>query len=190
MEVYITDLSDVLDDSALISLYEEKMSDEDKARYQKITDSHRKLEFLVGRSLIREVCQSDVHLSENGKPLVSDGYISLAHSGHFVVLAVDGEPVGIDIEDTQKEINFEQMSKRLKFNIENPTKESFFRAFTAYEADFKLGKEGVKQHLYYSINAFIICISILNNNKNICFIKTIPFKIQKEITIPILKEDI
>ena len=190
MEVYITDLSDILDNTALISLYEEKMSDEDKIRYQKITDSHRKLEFLVGRSLIRDVCKSDIRLSENGKPLISDGYLSLAHSGNFIVLAVDSQPVGIDIEDSKKEINFEQICKRLKFNIKKTTKENFFRAFTAYEADFKLGKDGVKQHLYYSIDTFIICISLLKNKKNIGFIKSIPFKVKKEITIPVLKEDI
>ncbi len=190
MKIYLSDLKDVSKYPDLISCYEQKLSVVDKIRYQNITDTHRKMQFLMGRVLIYDSCKTHPTISLNGKPLVPNGYISLAHSGDFIILAVDDEPVGIDIENTQKEIPFEKLSKRLGFNINNPTKENFLRHFTAYEADFKLGEEGVKHHLFYSIDTFIICVSILNNKDNISFIKSIPFFKEEPFNILPMKEEI
>ena len=190
MKVYLSDLKDILNSPELIFLYEEKLSGADKQRYHNMTDNHRKLQFLVGRALIHDVCKTHPMITPNGKPLVPKGYISLAHSGDFIILAVDDEPVGIDIENTQKKIPFEKLSKRLGFNINNPTKENFLMHFTAYEADFKLGEEGVKHHLFYSIDTFIICISLLDNKDNISFIKSIPFFKEEPFNILPMKEEI
>lgn len=190
MKVYLSDLKDILNSPELIFLYEEKLSGGDKQRYHNMTDNHRKLQFLVGRALIHDVCKTHPMITPNGKPLVPKGYISLAHSGDFIILAVADEPVGIDIENIQKDVPFEQLAKRLGFHLKNPDKESFFRSFTAYEADFKLGEEGEKRHLFYSIDTFIICISLLNNKDNINFIKSIPFLKEEPFNILPMKEEI
>lgn len=41
----------------------------------------------------------NIKIGEHGKPYLEGGeYFNIAHSGNFVVLAVDSEPVGVDIE--------------------------------------------------------------------------------------------
>ena len=52
----------------------------------------------------------------------------------------------------------------------------FYKHFTRYEADYKLGEQNTRiYHFFYSINTFIMCISLLNNKENIEFINSIPF---------------
>ena len=176
MIVYLADLSEIEANSNLILKYEGLLSDTEKERYLKMADSHRKLQFLVGRSLIFENCRQSPVLLENGKPVVKGKFISLAHSGPFVVLALSDSPVGVDIEDSSKIKNFDALAGRLGFSLTSDKHFSFYQNFTRYEADYKMGQSDQKSdHKFYSINTFIICVSLLNNKENIKFIKSIPF---------------
>lgn len=183
MKVFLTDLSDIGDD--LIHRYELLLSPSEKARYTQISNPKRRLQFLTGRALIYENCGESPTLSETGKPLVSKGYISLAHSGPYVVLIVSDTPVGIDIEDSSRQRPFKEISDRLHFPLTDQT--DFYKHFTQYESDYKLGGGGSQiHHYFYSINTFIICISSLKNKENIEFIKSIPFVQNKPFSPRIL----
>jgi len=191
MKVYSVLLPDLANRADLIERYEEMLSSSELERYQKMTDGQRRLQFLAGRALIRAVFHQSPRVLENGKPVVNEAYISLAHSGPHVLLAVADSPAGIDIEDASKQKDFKQLSKRLGFHLSGDERLSFFRQFTRYEADYKLGeKESQIYHFYYSIDTFIICVSILNKKENIYFIKTVPFVSEAPLLIPLLKQEI
>jgi len=68
-------------------------------------ETHRK-QFLAKHLLLKELnLTSKVSYLSNGKPVLSNGqYISISHSGPFVVIAVWQEPVGIDIEKNQPKL--------------------------------------------------------------------------------------
>ena len=175
MIVYVSDINDIICNESLVKNYEAKLSCSDKKRYQSISDLNRKLQFLVGRSLIKEATNEYPELSKTGKPFVSNGYISLSHSDNYVILGVCDTPIGIDIENFLKKKDFLKISQRLGFSIKSSDALTFYRQFTRYEADYKLGVvDKDLSHSYYLIDTFIICISLLNNKENIKFIKSIP----------------
>ena len=176
MKVFLTDLSDISGNSELIHRYEALLSPSDLSRYNQMTHRNRQLQFLAGRALVYENCHEMPTLLQNGKPVVSKGYISLAHSENWVGLAIGEMPVGLDIENTLTDRPFDLIAKRMKFS-NSSDRISFYKNFTGFEADYKLAAPNTKTaHFYYSIKTFIICISLLNNKENIEFIKSIPFK--------------
>lgn len=76
-----------------------------------------------------------IKLSEHGKPYIENGsYFNLAHSGNYVVLAVDSKPVGVDIEQ-HKERNFEAIA-RISFHEKE--RELLMRSKTKQETFYEL----------------------------------------------------
>lgn len=79
-------------------------------RYQKFQRLHfedDKLRCLAAGMLLRKIFGEEkvenIRFNAYGKPYIENGmFFSLAHSGEFVVLAVDASPVGIDIELRKK----------------------------------------------------------------------------------------
>ena len=64
----------------------------------------------------------------------SDLHFSISHSEKLVAVCFDHMPVGFDIEFT-KERDFKKLAKRYDIAAE---KETFYRFWTAYEAEIKL----------------------------------------------------
>lgn len=173
MKVFLTDISDISDD--LIKQYQGMLSDTEKERYKNIKDKNRQLQFLIGRALIYDLFHVSPILQEDGKPTIPNSYISLAHSGKYVILTVSDNPVGVDIEDWSEKRDFLSIAKRMKFSLSDNIPLSFYCQFTQYEADYKLGKiDDEIQHSFYSFNTFIICISYMNKNEKIDFYNSIP----------------
>ena len=176
MKVYVAYLPDIENRPDLLEKYQNLLSAEEKHRYQNMTDKIRQLQFLIGRALIQETCHQSPKLLPSGKPVVKSGYISLAHSGPYVILALDESPTGIDIEDTSKNKDFTRLAGRLKFRLTGDIRRSFYQQFTRYESTYKIAVSNRPlYHDYYSIDAFIVCVSSLNKNKKIEFTRTIPF---------------
>ena len=183
MKVYSVFLPDLKQRPHLIARYEALLSDAETERYRQMRDDLRRLQFLAGRAVIQAVCHQSPRLLTNGKPVVDKGYISLAHSGPYVLLAVGDSPVGIDIEDASKQKDFDRLAARLNFHLSGEKKRSFYEQFTRYEATYKLGENrGNCACFYYSIDTFIVCIITLNKNEKIEFINTLPFELEIPFT--------
>lgn len=98
------------------------LTQEELARYQAISQSLRKKQFLAGHYLVRKIAsgifknkfynwtyfQDDEGLrrlkySDNSSPAL---YVSISHSGEYIAAAVSQTPVGIDIENFGKQRDF------------------------------------------------------------------------------------
>lgn len=160
MKVYIADLSKLDFEHEVLKKYQSLLTKAESERYRQMTEPLRQKQFLIGRVLIQSVCHQSPRLSETGKPVLSEGYISLAHSGPYVLLATDYCPVGIDIEDTVKVRDFPALAKRLNFRLTDPMQSSFYKQFTRFEADYKLSEPNKTiYHAYYRMNDFLICLA-------------------------------
>ena len=73
------------------------------------------------------------------KPFLStrEKFFSISHSGEYIALAFSDYDCGIDIEKIKLR-NFEEISQRMGFHCS--TLEDFYREWTKYEAEYKLGK--------------------------------------------------
>ena len=87
------------------------------------------------------------------------GFLCLAHSKNFVVLATDDEPVGVDIEKIDHTRPFEMIAKRKNFGV-CKSAQDFYKKWTAYEADFKLSQQSPNpSHQFIEYHGFLICLS-------------------------------
>jgi len=98
------------------------LSDSELARYPIITSSHRKSQFLAGHYLVRKMAsrvfnnplsdwtyyQDADHMRrlKCNKASQSELYVSISHSGDWIVAAISHAPIGIDIETFSKQRDF------------------------------------------------------------------------------------
>lgn len=118
----------------------------------------RRLEHLAGRFLLQHLSPdfpfSRMEISRPGKPFVPGNslHFSISHSFPYVAVAIDEQPVGIDVQVFQEKIS------RLKEKFLSPAEQALFEngteqltlAWTAKEAAFKwFGMGGVDfiQHM-------------------------------------------
>jgi phosphopantetheinyl transferase len=123
---------------------------EDSAR---ISDPERRMQGLAAELALSFALSGDELLppgysrDESGRPLIGEGYVSLAHSGNFAACAVSDVPVGVDIE-TLREVS-PALSRRLLCprelkEWENTSDEYYIlRRFVIKEAYLKLTGEGL-----------------------------------------------
>ena len=76
----------------------------------------------------------------DGKPFLNTRklYFSLSHSGDFVVIAISKNNCGVDIEKI-KVRDYKTISERMGF--ECASLKEFYKEWTKYEANFKLGSK-------------------------------------------------
>jgi len=188
MKIYIADIAEIKKTEAFETVWAGLLSEVELERWRHINDEARRLQFLIGHGLIHQVCKENAELDKNGKPTVGHGFISLAHRGDYVLLAVGENPVGVDIEDVRIERDYGAVARRLGWKRVPETALDFYRQFTAWEADYKLGQNSVEiQHIYYSINTFIMCISLLNKQEKIDFYSVKNIGQPEPLDIPVLE---
>ena len=184
MKLYLSDCSILKTRPDLVKRYRKLLTSAESERFNCQSSDLHQYQFLMGRAMIRDICGQSPEITVTGKPVITDGYISLSHSGQYVVLAVSDTPVGIDIEDTARIRDFDALAARMGWTLGQDKKSDFYRAFTRYESRYKLGTDkGDFSDIYYSIKTFIICVTKLNNKEKIDFINLLPFERQDSITL-------
>lgn len=139
MEIFYIEKEDFLSRINIGDL--EKYSDgrmyKSKAKY---------LEHLCGLYLVKSAAKEiyDIQNPEieiiNSKPFFKDCglYFSISHSGNIVAAAFHTGNIGFDIERI-KPRNYKALLERFDIKKENPTAEDFYKFWTLYEAQIKLG---------------------------------------------------
>jgi 4'-phosphopantetheinyl transferase len=102
----------------------------------------------AGLLLYKVVGASEILYEERGKPYIPGGpHFSLSHSGDYAVLAVDWEPVGVDLEKWVEE-DYHALSwvsfhgeERIAFE-HNPGARTFFDTWTLKESYVKMRGTG------------------------------------------------
>jgi len=157
MKLFIADLNQIINNGDFLSTAKSKLLPEDLHRFNAYFHSARAMQFLVGRFLVATYISPNYQTLSSGKVTVPNGYISIAHSKNFVVLAASESPVGVDIEAIDLKRNHKKIADRMKFkNAQSPLE--FFKLWTAYEADYKLGQPQIKPvHTYIEHFGFLIC---------------------------------
>ena len=123
-----------------------------KSKLSSITSETKQIEFLSVLNLLENLgfSYSDIQYDTNGKPRLSEGYISISHSFEFCSVVISKDKVGIDIEKFREKIlkiykKFISEKEYEIFNkecIESLTKawsikESVYKAFGHNGIDFK-----------------------------------------------------
>ena len=131
--------------------------------------------YIISHGAMREVLaryleiEANVQYQEKGKPYCEGCEFNLSHTKEYAVLAVSRNvAVGIDIEDTSREVNYMALAERFFHPTEVPhNRAEFYRYWTAKEAFVKAVGEGVSFGLdQFSIDAGNSTISWIADEKN------------------------
>ncbi len=134
------------------------LSEERRRRAEAMRSDADRLRTVAGEVLAREMLAARLGCSpqevplqydEDGKPVVSGTglFVSVSHSGAFVVCAVDDHPIGVDVE-TIRDVDDKFMRRvcseeELSYVLRgNDRERRFWELWTAKEAVFKLTGHG------------------------------------------------
>lgn len=158
MKLFIADLNQIIKRPDVLLAAQNRLQPNDKNRFESFSNRQRALQFLTARMIIEKFIGSDYQTLQSGKISLKDGFVSVSHCQNFVVVALSDEPVGVDIEKITNKKNFQKIAERMHFeNCKTPY--DFFKSWTAYEADFKCGKQNALSHTYIEHKDFLICVS-------------------------------
>lgn len=136
MDIYIIDKSD-FKNIPFESIEEFKHRDFSS---KKKLEEHCLTYFLLNK-ILKDIykIQNRAICFENSKPyLISkEKFFSISHSEKYIVLAFSDFDCGVDIEKI-KQRDFQSIAKRMNFN--SATLEDFYKDWTKYEAEYKLGE--------------------------------------------------
>lgn len=139
-------LSESADD--LGSLFQ--FSNQEKKEFKKFKAKRRKTEYLAVRLLLQDLLnkKQEIQYHKSGKPELKDiqKNVSISHSSDFVVVFISENRIGIDVENTQR--NIEKVAVRFLHeeefrqiqNLENPQTATILY-WSAKEAIFKCAEE-------------------------------------------------
>lgn len=105
----------------------------------------RNFQHALGRFLVKYAAKNYYKINnteieiENNKPKFVQNSInfSITHSKNIVMVLFDENPVGIDVE-FMKQRDFGKIFEHYNIDIQNPSREFFYRFWTEYEAKIKL----------------------------------------------------
>ena len=166
MKLFIADLKKIIKCPEGLLAFKSELNPCDKTRFDSFSNQARALQFLASRKIIKENIRADYKTLKSGKVTLKNGFVSIAHSKNFVVVAFDTDPVGVDIEELTERKNYQKIAKRMNFDTP-ATSDDFFKSWTAFEADFKRGKSKENPvHTYLNRQGFLICLAS-TGSKNI-----------------------
>lgn len=146
MKIYMSNIENIKN----ISDLETKLSESDMLRYKNFSNNTRKLQYLLARTMIKDIYGEDIIINETGRPIIKSGFVSIAHKDNWVVVAISDTRVGIDIENTDIVRDFIGQSELL--GLPKPDdKLAFYKNFVRFEAEFKYGEDTDKTRAYFYI---------------------------------------
>lgn len=162
MKVYIANLD------SIGKISDTKLSDDEILQYNKFSNQTRRNQYLMAHAIIFDkTCEHPIS-DKNGKLHLQNGFVSVAHKDNWVVVALSGQNVGIDIENASIKRDFISESELLGIKPTNDA-EFFYKNFTQYESDVKYGDESENaNHLFYKLGNYMICVC--TNDSNVEFI--------------------
>ena len=106
------------------------------------------LEHLCGLFLVRFIAKNIYNVDnteiilKNHKPVFANHKLnfSISHSKNVVMAAFNNKNIGLDVEYMYPR-DYKRIMERYNRNIKNPTRHDFYRFWTLYEAEIKLGAE-------------------------------------------------
>ncbi len=122
------------------------LTEKEKQKYNSFPSESRKLQFLSIRLLTYKYkkISETIKYTSNGKPYLNCCQISISHSAKYAAIAFSHKPVGIDLEQTNR--NFTNVKKRYLSPLDPNTNDNKKLAliWTAKEAIYKLyGKRDI-----------------------------------------------
>lgn len=126
--------------------------------------------------LAKEFNWGELAYSENGKPLIENGFISVSHTKHLLLIAYESFPIGIDCEFDRPISDL--LIKRLNLNPDHP-----LISWCSLEAWIKLDDK--PEHLTQNLPNDVIFKEINLENQSTCIIASR----NKIKTINIIKKD-
>lgn len=159
MEINYIVLDDKLTYEA-VSAYASLLPQERQLKIARYRSERDKLRSLCAGLLIRHaVGDAPLTYGEHGKPHAPGAHFSVSHSGAVVAIAVDREPVGLDVErlpdDSRLRVAgrfFHPDERRCVAGADDPRR-AFCRVWTRKEAYLKMTGEGISTDL----TAFSTC---------------------------------
>lgn len=109
----------------------------DSADNKKLHDTGRKIVDYAAKN-IYSIENPELEIINN-KPKFKYSNIcfSISHSKNIAAVCFDLNPVGLDIE-LMRNCDYKNIADRMKFRLNENTKEEFFKNWTLYEAKYKL----------------------------------------------------
>ncbi len=155
MDIFIIDINNAenIDDELL-----------QKFRHKNFTNKRKQKEHCLAYLMVDRILK-EFYKTENrelefvsSKPFLKsrEKYFSISHSGDYVALGFSDYDCGIDIEK-MTERDFSAISKRMGFVSEN--KEDFYKKWTMFEAEYKLGKKSEMTDSFYYEDYTITAVS-------------------------------
>ncbi|MBQ9246733.1 hypothetical protein IJ182_10755 [bacterium] len=130
------------------------------------------LQHEIGRKIIEYVAKNlyKINNSEieiiNNKPQFkySSKQFSISHSKNIVMVAFDDFPVGLDVEFI-KPRDYNSLAKRMNFVLDEDNINCFYKRWTQYEAEYKLGCKpfSIDSRLFIDTYMLSVCSSVKNN---------------------------
>ena len=117
--------------------------------------------YLMVDRILREVykIKNREILFANGKPKLKNGekHFSISHSGKYIAICFSNHNCGIDIEKVNNKRDWRAIAERMDFKSQS--EEEFYKDWTKYEAEYKLGNKGINIYQTKFDNCYISAVS-------------------------------
>lgn len=167
-EVYIIENSEFIRENNLyLSNYESILSPSELEKYKRYIAIDAKYTFLTARIFLRKLIsqklelnspsQVNISIAENGKPYLKDYpefQFNMSHTKGLVIIGFAKNPIGVDVEKTERESDYENIVKHFfsekekesLFSLPKDKQErAFYVGWTRKEAFLKVSGDGLSK---------------------------------------------
>ena len=144
-----------------------------KFQHKNFTDTNKLKEHCLSYFMLDKILKENFNIENrklefiNNKPYLVSGnlFFSITHSSDYIVIGISKNECGIDIEII-KERDFQSISKRM--NFVSSSLEEFYKNWTKFEAEYKLGIAS-KSYIQQAYKNYMITAVSCDNNEIFSF---------------------